>query len=189
MGLKNAIFQSTSALTGTGFSSTGLIPGSWGAFQKGVLSVLMVMGGGYGSTSSAIKLIRTIIIMSAVLWLIKRAFLPDRAVVPLKIRGEVYSKDDVMEAALYAFIYIGLLTIGSLLVMMVMSDWSGMDVIFETASAQGNVGLSVGITAVSGPVVKIIHIIQMLAGRLEILPVIALLRFFLGRIPRRGEPF
>lgn len=189
VGLKNAIFQSTSAITGTGFSSTGLIPGSWNSFQKGVLTVLMVMGGGYGSTSSAIKLVRTIIIMSAVYWLIKRSFLPDRAVVPLKVRGEVYSKEDVMEAALYAFIYIGLLTVGSLLVMMFMPEWSGMEAIFETASAQGNVGLSVGITAVSTPAVKIVYIIQMLAGRLEILPVVALLRFFLGKIPSRREPF
>ncbi len=189
IGLRHAIFQSTSALTGTGFSSTGLIPSSWGAFQRGVLTVLMVVGGGYGSTSSAIKLIRTIIIISAVAWLLKRSFLPDRAVVPLEIRGETYAKEDVMEASLYGFIYIMLLTAGSLIVMLAMPDWSGMDVIFETASAQGNVGLSVGITAVSPPVVKIVYIIQMLAGRLEILPVVALFRIFIEKIPRRREPF
>ncbi|KXB00158.1 hypothetical protein AKJ40_01805 [candidate division MSBL1 archaeon SCGC-AAA259M10] len=174
VGIKNSIFQTTSALTGTGFSTTGLIPGDWSSFQKGVLTVLMVLGGGYGSTSSAIKLIRSIIIIGTLLWIIKRAFLPDRAIVPLKIGGVEYEEKDVMEASMYAFIYIGFLIVSSLLIMILMPDWSGIDVIFESASAQGNVGLSVGITEVAPSPVKWILIGQMLAGRLEILPYVAL---------------
>ncbi len=174
VGVKNGIFQTTSALSGTGFSTTGLIPGDWSSFQKGVLTVLMVLGGGYGSTSSAIKLIRSIIIIGTIIWIIKRAFLPDRAIVPLKIGGEEYKEKDVMEASSYAFIYIGFLIISSLFIMILMPNQTGIDVIFESASAQGNVGLSVGITEIAPPLVKEILIGQMLAGRLEILPYLAL---------------
>ncbi len=183
VGLTNALFESISALTGTGFSTTGLIPEAWGAFEKGVLTLLMVTGGGYGSTSSAIKLIRTIIILGTVLWIIKRAFLPDRAVVPLSIDGEIRKEKDVMEAATYAFLYIIFLVISSLLIMLLMPGQTGIDVVFESASAQGNVGLSVGITEIAQPSVRIILIIQMLAGRLEILPYIALLYSIYRKIP------
>lgn len=186
-GLKDGIFQTTSALTGTGFSTTGLIPASWSPFQKGALTLLMVIGGGYGSTSSAIKLIRSIIIIGAVYWIIKRAFLPDRAVVPLRIDGEIRKEKDVMEAAMYAFLYIIFLVVSSLFIMMIMPNWSGMDVVFESASAQGNVGLSVGITEVAPPSVRGILIVQMLAGRLEILPYIALLHSISKRVTIRGK--
>lgn len=187
VGVRHAVFESTSALTGTGFSSTGIISGAvWGPLQKGVLSTLMVVGGGFGSTSSAIKLIRTIIIIGAVYWLIKRSFLPERAVVPMKIGGRIYSEREVMETAIYAFIYILVLVGGTLIVLMAMPV-SGIDAFFESASAQGNVGLSVGITAVAAPVVKVVFIIQMLMGRLEILPVAAFLGYFIGKIPRREK--
>lgn len=186
VGLKHALFQSTSALTGTGFSSTGMVSGAeWGPLQKGVLSTLMVVGGGFGSTSSAIKLIRTIVIIGAVYWVIKRSFLPERAVVPIKIGGRIYSEREVMETAIYAFIYILVLIGGALIVMMAMPGESGMDCLFESASAQGNVGLSVGITAVAVPAVKVVFIIQMLVGRLEILPVVAFLSYIVGKVPRR----
>ncbi len=186
VGLKHALFQSTSALTGTGFSSTGMVSGAeWGPLQKGILSTLMVVGGGFGSTSSAIKLIRTVIIIGAVYWVIKRSFLPERAVVPMKIGGRIYSEREVMGTAIYAFTYILVLIGGALIVMMAMPGESGMDCLFESASAQGNVGLSVGITAVAVPVVKVVFIIQMLVGRLEILPVIAFLSYIVGRVPRR----
>ncbi|MEA1905133.1 MAG: TrkH family potassium uptake protein, partial [Candidatus Hadarchaeota archaeon] len=188
VGLKDALFHSVSAQTTVGFStaSGGVISGpEWGPFQKGVLSTMMVVGGGFGSTASAIKLIRTIVIIGAVYWVIKRSFLPERAVVPIKIGGRIYSEREVMETAIYAFIYILVLGCGALIVMMAMPGESGMDCLFESASAQGNVGLSVGITAVAVPVVKVVFIIQMLVGRLEILPVIAFLSYIVGRVPRR----
>ncbi len=197
MGITNALFQSTSALTGTGFSSTGVA--TLQPLQKGVLSTLMVVGGGFGSTASAIKLIRTIIIIGAVYWLIKRSFLPDRAIVPMKIGGRIYSEREVMETAIYAFIYIIVLVIGALVVMMAMSGaelpaeggenraMTGMDAIFESASAQGNVGLTTGVTAAAAtvPVVRVVFIVQMLVGRLEILPAVAFLSYMVARVPRR----
>jgi trk system potassium uptake protein TrkH len=186
VGVQKALFQSTSALTGTGFSTAAL--SGWGDLQKGMLTVLMVIGGGYGSTSSAIKLIRTIIIVKAVLWLIKRSFLPERAVVPMKLAGRVYNESEIMETAIYAFIYV-LVLVGGAIVLMMLGN-PAMNAMFESASAQGNVGLSVGITSAAMPAVgKVVFIIQMLVGRLEILPVIALASFFISKVRPRPRAF
>ncbi|MCK4405724.1 MAG: TrkH family potassium uptake protein, partial [Hadesarchaea archaeon] len=188
VGLRDALFQSSSALTGTGFSTATL--SKWGDPQKGLLTVLMVIGGGYGSTSSAIKLIRTVIIVKAVHWMIKRSFLPQRAVVPMKISGRIYSDQEMMETAIYAFIYIIVLVSGAVVLMMV-GPYSAMNSVFESASAQGNVGLSVGITSATMPLAgKISMTIQMLVGRLEIIPVIAFISYLISRVPRpRRKPF
>jgi len=187
VGFKGALFQSTSALTGTGFSTATLA--GWGGPQKGLLALLMIMGGGYGSTSSAIKLIRAVIIFKSIHWMIKRSFLPGRAVVPMKISGKVYTEGEMMETAIYVLIYI-LVFIGGAVVLMQLGN-GAMNSIFESASAQGNVGLSVGITSTAMHLAgKITMIIQMLVGRLEIIPVIALLTFLVSKVPRpRRKPF
>ncbi len=187
VGLRHALFQSTSALTGTGFSTATL--STWGDPQKGLLAILMVIGGGYGSTSSAIKLIRTVIIVKSVHWMIKRSFLPQRAVVPMKISGRIYTEQEMMETAIYAFLYIIVLITGAIVLMAVGNP--AMNSVFESASAQGNVGLSVGITSAAMPLAgKISMTVQMLVGRLEIIPVVAFVSYLIAKVPRpRRKPF
>lgn len=187
VGLKDAVFQSTAAITTTGFSSTNIA--ALGDLSKGMLTVLMFIGGGYGASSGAIKLIRAVIIVGAVYWLIKRSFLPERAVVPMKISGRIYTEREMMETAIYAFIYVIILVCGAVVLMSLGN--SAMDSIFESTSAQGNVGLSVGITSATMPLAgKISMTIQMLVGRLEIIPVIAFISYLISRVPRpRRKPF
>jgi trk system potassium uptake protein TrkH len=64
--------------------------------------------------------------------------------------------------------------------------YSLADALFESASAQGTVGLSNGITDPSmSPVLECVYIMQMWAGRLEIIPVLVLLHaVFIGTKPR-----
>lgn len=189
VGLKHATFQSVSAISTTGFQSvTSTSLANWGDLQKGVLTMLMIIGAGYGSTGGAIKLIRTLIVIKAVYWMVKRSFLPERAVMPMKISGRIYTEQEVMETAVYAFIYILVLVGGAAIIMMLGNP--GMNSLFESASAQGNVGLSVGITSAAMPVVgKIVFIIQMLVGRLEILPVAALLSYLIVKARPRPRAF
>jgi trk system potassium uptake protein TrkH len=60
------------------------------------------------------------------------------------------------------------------------------DAIFESASAQGTVGLSTGISDPSmSPILEGVYILQMWAGRIEIIPVLVLFRVILyGTKPR-----
>ncbi|MEM2878061.1 MAG: potassium transporter TrkG [Candidatus Hadarchaeales archaeon] len=179
----DAIFQSTSALTGTGFSTTNIA--GWNDASKSLLTLLMIVGGGYGSTSSALKLIRVIIIGKSVYWLLRRSFLPERAVYPMKISGKEYSEKEMMETTLYALVYIIVLIVGA--VVLISLGYGLVDSLFESASAQGNVGLSTGITSQLMPLAgKVTLTVQMIMGRLEIIPVIAFMGYLLSKVPRPG---
>ncbi|MBS3814984.1 MAG: TrkH family potassium uptake protein, partial [Hadesarchaea archaeon] len=190
VGWVDALFNTVSAQTGTGFSSVNVIGGSgWGALQKSILVVQMVIGGGFGSTAGAIKLIRTIIMIMTLYWLVKRALLPDSAVVPFKLGDREFPKEAILQTTIFAFTYVILLVAGSLITMAVLPGESAIDCIFESASAQGTVGLSVGITGNAMPsILKVVYIIQMWIGRLEVIPVVAFFSYIIGKVPRRRSP-
>jgi len=182
----DALFQTTSALTGTGFSTADIA--KWGDGPKAALVVLMMIGGSYGSTSSAIKLIRIIILAKTVHWTLKKGFLPERAVVPMKLGGHTYTEREIMEVLMYTFIYVILMFVGAGILMAL--GYPPMNSIFESASAQGNVGLTAGVTSAGMPLAgKISLTIQMLVGRLEILPVLALLNYAVSKVRERLRPF
>lgn len=189
VGWVDALFNSFSAQTTVGFSSVNAISGAgWGGLQKSILIFQMVVGGGFGSTAGAIKLIRTVVMIMALYWIVKRALLPDSAVVPFKIGGRVFPEGAILQTAIFAFTYILLLAVGSLITMAALPGESAIDSIFESASAQGTVGLSTGITGATMPAaVKITYIIQMWVGRLEVIPVVAFLSHLVGKIPRREK--
>jgi len=178
--LRYTSFQAISALTGTGFSSANV--SELGDFSKFVLTILMVFGGGYGSTSSALKLMRISIIFYAVWWQIKRTTAPRSAVIPFRLGGTIYKPKEVMNAALYGVLYIFILMIGALAFMA--HGNSVADSLFEVASALGNVGLSVGITGEGlSTDLKIILILEMWVGRLEIFPVLMLILSPFKKLP------
>lgn len=191
VGWMDGIFSSVSAQTGTGFSSVDVVHGpNWGPLQKSILIFQMVIEGGFGSTAGGIKLIRTVVLILALHWVVKRALLPDRAVVPFKVGGRVFPEEEILQTAVFAFIYVLLLGIGSLITMAALPDASAIDCIFDSVSAQGTVGLSTGITGPSMPsVVKLTYIIQMWVGRLEVIPSVAFISYLFGKLPRRRDAF
>jgi trk system potassium uptake protein TrkH len=61
-----------------------------------------------------------------------------------------------------------------------------LNALFESTSAAGNVGLSCGITDASMPaLLKVTYIIEMWAGRLELMSVFALIGFFVAFVKGR----
>jgi trk system potassium uptake protein TrkH len=177
-------FQFFSALTCTGFSSVENLS-IWSESSKLILSFAMVIGGAAGSTAGGIKLFRAILLYKGVGWRIKQSISTPRRVFVHKLGEKSLSKENALdlinEAAIISFMWIILLTIGVL----VLSSFYPFETlgtcIFEVCSAQGNVGLSAGITAINmEPMAKIMLIINMWVGRLEIIPIIVLLRSFFG---------
>ncbi len=188
LGWIDALFSSVTAQTTVGFSSvgeSGLMTGpNWGPLEKTLIIVQMVIGGGFGSTAGAIKLIRTLILAAALYWVVKRAILPERAVVPMKLEGETLSEDTVLQIAIFSFSYILLLVIGALITMAAMPHQSAINCIFDSASAQGTVGLSSGVTGIGMPgIVKVLFIFQMWIGRLEVIPGLVLFGYIFRKIP------
>jgi trk system potassium uptake protein TrkH len=181
----NAFFQTSSALTGTGFSTASI--GKWDDFSKFIISILMVLGGGYGSTSSALKMIRVVIIIYAVAWVVKKFLYSRKAVIPFKIGKNTYPVEEIRTATLYSILYIIVLCLGAMVFMASPtpdgfygpngpSSYTAADSLFEVASAEGNVGLTTGVTnSGMAPHLKVVLIIEMWVGRLEIFPVLTLI--------------
>jgi trk system potassium uptake protein TrkH len=175
---KYSAFQFTSALTCTGFQTVDIT--GWVPSAKMLLSLAMVIGGAAGSTAGGIKLFRIILMGKGVGWKIKKIFLPPNSSFSHRLGGKIMTEDDaeeeVSEAAIMSFLWLLLLFVG-IMVLLITTSSSLADVIFEVCSAQGNVGLSTGITAAGmDPIAKTMLIINMFIGRLEIIPILVLIR-------------
>jgi trk system potassium uptake protein TrkH len=179
-----AVFQFISAITCTGFASVNDLS-AWSESAKLLLSFAMVIGGAAGSTAGGIKIFRAILLYKGVGWRIKKAISTPRRVFVHKLGDKPLSTESAMdlinEAAIISFMWIILLSIGVLLLANIYPSETLGTVFFEVCSAQGNVGLSTGITSISmSPVAKVMLIINMWVGRLEIIPIIVLFRSFIG---------
>ncbi len=165
-------FHITSALTGTGFSISDLA--NLTSFDKTFLILSMIFGGAYGSTSSALKLIRVVVLVYGIVWYVKVRLYPKSAIIPFKIGKKVFESTEVRDVSIYTTTYLFMLLLGAMIFMAYGN--SLVNSLFEVASAEGNVGLTVGITSPFMPwVEKLTLILEMWFGRLEIFPILILL--------------
>lgn len=82
------------------------------------------------------------------------------------------------EVAIVTLLWIILLVVSGLVLVNVASPEFGYaDALFEVASAQGNVGLSSGITGPTiSPLAEAMFVLNMWVARLEIIPVLVFIR-------------
>ncbi|WP_224447228.1 TrkH family potassium uptake protein [Haloprofundus salilacus] len=188
--IRDSVFQFISALTCTGFQSSDI--GDWAAGGKLIVSGAMVLGGAAGSTVGGIKIIRGYTIGRGIKWQFSRVFLPASAVVSLKIDGRKLSRGEMerefSEAAIVSLLWLIVLVASSVvLVNLTGPGFDFADAVFEVASAQGNVGLSTGITGPTmNPLAESMFVLNMWVGRLEIIPVLVFLRSVLYGLEPRG---
>ena len=187
MGLRRSMFELISALTTTGFSTVTY--NDWNGFAIFIMIILMIIGGGAGSTAGGMKLYRVYILLRNCIWNIKRQFTSPHLVnedYVYKPEGKVYIRDsDRKDISNYAFMYIILYVIG--VSIMLLNNYSLQDSLFEFASALGTVGLSIGITSpMAPPIILWTEILGMMFGRLEIwVIIIAVIKIFNNM--RRGK--
>ncbi len=171
--LRVALFEPISALTTTGFSTVGY--GDWSGLGWLILILLMLVGGGAGSTAGGIKQMRIYILYRSLLWEIQQMLMPDRLVSEPKIwqtnNRRFLDDAQVRQTALFVFLY--LVTYGVICLIMAGHGYSLEESLFETASAMSTVGLSVGVTAPDAPSTLLwTEIVAMFLGRLEFLTVL-----------------
>jgi len=183
--LRYSGFQLVSGLTCTGFQTADIL--AWNPGSKIVLAFAMILGGAAGSTAGGIKLFRGILLAKGIGWRFRRMFAPPHGIYRYKLGNKLLSPEEAMdevgEAAIISFLWVIFLMIGiivlvhSLLPLEIFVDYGIEDILIEVCSAQGNVGLSVGITQQSMSVsAKIMLIINMWVGRLEIIPILVMFR-------------
>jgi trk system potassium uptake protein TrkH len=129
-----------------------------------------------------IKMIRALLIKKVLRWQVNKVFLSRYTVKSMKFNGKVMLPEEMNEeftkASAFAIIFF-LLVIGSSVAGALYTEGSFTyaDALFESGSAQGTVGLSSGITDPGMPWgLELIYIFQMWSGRLEIIPIFALIR-------------
>ena len=172
----NSVFFVVSALSCTGSNTVPVSTMTgWTDFSKVLLSIAMIIGMAAGSTTGALKLIRIVTLMKGIYWEVLKILSPEGSVIPRKIAGKTVQDAEIKEAGSYTFLYLFLIFISWLVFMAY--GYGGINSLFEIASAQGNVGLSVGITSPNMPSIpEILLIIGMWVGRIEIIPALVLFK-------------
>ncbi|ODS42278.1 MAG: hypothetical protein MSIBF_02795 [Candidatus Altiarchaeales archaeon IMC4] len=185
MALHDGVFQVIATVTTTGYTITDI--SQWSAFSKTILIALMVIGGGYGSTSGGIKALRALILIKVTWQSLRRFSLPKSAVVPVKIMGRSLTEEDIKFTMGLTTMYVVLMLAGVLV--FVTLDYggtniSGLDALSISVSSLSNVGptfLPDDVWFAMPGAGKIMTIILLYAGRLEIFPVFVMLAALLGR--------
>ena len=168
--LRMSVFNVPSALSTTGYSTMSY--SLWPPFAIVILIVLMLIGGGFGSTAGGIKLTRIYLMIRVSFANVKKRIYSRNKVERLYYnnaqgRQEINS-DLVNETFSFIFIYM-LIYIAGVLTIMASANCTLMEAMFEFASSLSTVGLSIGITSPTASSLTLItEMIGMLLGRLEI---------------------
>ena len=188
-GLRYAFFQTTSIASTTGLATFDFV--KWPELSKSILLILTIIGACGGSTCGGIKVSRAIILFKTCKNGVKKSLHP-RAVTQTKLEGETLSKEVERNTCVYFIMWVIIVIVCTLI--LAFDGQGGADVLTNfsaTLACIGNVGP--GITEAIGPcggyagynaLSKTVLSIVMIAGRLEILPMIIL---FAPRTWRRGE--
>ena len=175
--LRVSLFQIMSLMTTTGFGTQDIGSAFFGAASKQLFLVMMVIGGCVGSTAGGFKVLRVAMLNRLVWGELFKAKVPSRASTDLVIDRKIVPSGEIHRVAALFFGWIALLVVGGVITAM-FSDHGPMESVSGMFSALGNIGpcyLSVQEMIDLHPVVKITYIVGMLAGRLELLPVLLLL--------------
>ncbi|MFH1391100.1 MAG: TrkH family potassium uptake protein [Candidatus Diapherotrites archaeon] len=178
--VETALFHNSSALTCGGFFNVPLGDiAKWDDFILVVLMGLMVIGGSSGSTAGGIKISRIIIFAKSIYWRIKELILPKDSYFQKKFEGKPIENRLIREVNQFILLYLLIIFVG--VFVLTMQGTGFTDALFVVISAQGNVGLDVGVVNTLLPLAsKIMLILSMWIGRLEIIPLLSAIGFALS---------
>ncbi|WMW21502.1 TrkH family potassium uptake protein [Methanolobus mangrovi] len=169
--IKDSLFQVISAVSTAGFSTVDLSILS--DASKAVLIFMMWIGGNIGSTAGGIKVFRVLLLFKVVHNVLLRLFLPRETLTPIKIEEHIVESDEIYNLVTFMLLYTLILVVSSFIFMLYGVNTNNS--VFEVSSALSTVGLSAGVTSTAMPVtLKLVLIIDMLFGRIEIIPLILL---------------
>ena len=173
--IRHAAFQVSSIMTTTGFATTDF--DLWPSFSKTILMLLMVVGASAGSTGGGFKCIRVLLLFKILRRNIRQILNPQKVMV-VRNNGKAVDEKVLANTNAYLAAYVIIIIISTLLISV---DGFGFETNFSAVLACFN-NIGPGMAAV-GPTCnfaaysvfsKIILSINMLAGRLEIFPILVL---------------
>ena len=174
--LRHAFFQVGSIITTTGYATTDF--GLWPALSKTLLVTLMFIGACAGSTSGGIKVSRILILLKTIRKELSLIIHP-RQVKKIRMDGHPVDHETLRSANVFLVVYFVLLLTSMLLISVDEFDFSTNFTSVVTVLNNIGPGLNlVGPTqnfSIFSPFSKFVLMFDMLAGRLELFPMMILL--------------
>ncbi len=174
--LRHAAFQVSSIITTTGYATTDF--DLWPTFSKTVLLGLMMIGACAGSTGGGIKVARVLLLFKSLKRNIRKVLNPNKVQV-IRNNGQVVDEPVLENVNAYLAAYVLILVLS---IAVISLDGFSVEANLSAAlSCFNNIGPgmeAVGPTCSFGiysPLSKIVLTLDMLAGRLEIFPILILL--------------
>ena len=171
--LRYAGFTVASLSSSTGFGNSDYT--AWPGFSQTILILLMFCGACAGSTGGGLKVARVMILLKSGVREIRRQLNP-RLVAPVRLEGQSVDAEQISTQGSFFIIYMVILLVSTLLLSL---DQYGFDVSFSASlTALNNMGPGLGAIGPYGnfseftAFSKLVIIFDMLAGRLEIFPVL-----------------
>ena len=173
--VRHAAFQVSSIMTTTGFATTDF--DLWPSFSKGLLLMLMVVGASAGSTGGGLKCARVLLLFKSLRRNIRQVLNP-RKVQVVRNNGKTVDERILANTNAYLAAYVIIVIVSFLLISL--DGFSTGTNISAVLACFNNIGP--GLEAV-GPTCnysaysdfsKFVLILDMLAGRLEIFPILVL---------------
>ena len=174
--IHHAAFQVSSVMTTTGFSTADF--NAWPNLSKTILLLLMIIGACAGSTGGGLKCARMVLLWKSFKRNIRKILHP-QSVKLVRADGVVVNEEVMKATNLYLVTYTGLLLFSWLVI-----SFDGFDIetnLSAVFSCFNNIGPGLGVVgpmgnfAAFGVVSKLVLIFDMLAGRLELFPILVLL--------------
>ncbi len=171
-----AFFQVSSILTSTGFSTANF--DIWPQYPRTLLLVLMLIGACAGSTGGGFKVARLVLIAKAAKRGVNRLVHP-KAIKAIRMDGKTVDEIVLSNAGVYLILYIFIMVISVVILSLdnvtFEENLSSVTACFNNIGpaygAMGPVGNYGGLSILS----KLVLSFDMLAGRLEIMPLMILL--------------
>ena len=174
--IRHAAFQVSSIITTTGYATTDF--DLWPSFSKMILMALMMIGACAGSTGGGIKVARVLLVFKSLRRNIRQVLRPNSVQV-IRSNGQVTDEKVVTNTNAYLAAYVIIMVVS--VILLSLDGFSPTTNISAVFACFNNIGP--GLEAV-GPtcnfagfsdISKIVLILDMLAGRLEIFPILVLL--------------
>ena len=172
---QDVFFTVSSIITTTGFSTANF--GNWPLFSQMILLLLMFFGGSAGSTAGGLKISRIVLMGKIVGSEVKRIAQPNR-VVSIRYDNKPLDKEIKHTVANYIVVYFIIFTV--LLLLMGLDTPDFLSAFSSVAATFNNIGPGLGVFGPAFSYVelhdwsKLLLSFAMLAGRLEIFPMIIL---------------
>ena len=173
--VRTAFFQVATIISTTGYGTADF--NLWPSLSKSILLLLMLLGSCAGSTAGGLKLSRVIIAVKNMFRSIKKTVRP-RSVNVVRLDGEALPESTLHVTANYLSIYFAIIALTTLLLSV---DGFDLETNFTaTIACINNIGPGFGLVGPTGNYAgfsifsKLLLSFNMLAGRLEFLPMLIL---------------